>query len=476
MDHPLLIPYALHDSTGRIVHVDNVPRGADCGCICFGCRSPLIARKGQVRRHHFAHKSPAEKCAAPDTALHKTAIALIEQSFHDAMTQRDEYRLGVWCSDCGTTPLAQNVAFHGTSVSREVYLPLAGNKTYPDLLFTMPNGKRVIVEIVVNHEPDAPTHDAYLRSSIRVLIVRPTWDTLNELTDGVISSETLGSSNLLCAKCKDSRRRKAEVERHRVAQVERERREREKTLQMVDRALTRMDNRVPSNEALFQPWTRITNDWLPNQVMFPYVRKRVYANAIILTELGFKQARTNKWVFYFRVPVNGVIFAGLDGDIDTPIWKRPGVNISGKFPIECSCEVCDYGHPCCCPIIREYNEEITGKVKEKLRAAHVVLLDDCDGSMDNSRHPKYGEVLRYVRSSVLSKLLDDAEMLETTTSERQTEEKPETLQGAIQPRMTGEMDANAIISYAEAMPRAKWQRFVGTKIGIVDLETGAIVG
>ena len=150
-----------------------------------------------MRRHHFAHKSPAEKCAAPDTALHKTAIALIEQSFHDAMTQRDEYRLGVWCSDCGTTPLAQNVAFHGTSVSREVYLPLAGNKTYPDLLFTMPNGKRVIVEIVVNHEPDAPTHDAYLRSSIRVLIVRPTWDTLNELTDGVISSETLGSSNLL---------------------------------------------------------------------------------------------------------------------------------------------------------------------------------------------------------------------------------------------------------------------------------------
>ena len=42
---------------GRMVHVDDVPRGIDCGCICPNCQEVLLARKGEVREHHFAHHS-----------------------------------------------------------------------------------------------------------------------------------------------------------------------------------------------------------------------------------------------------------------------------------------------------------------------------------------------------------------------------------------------------------------------------------
>lgn len=57
----LLISYGV-DSSGRVRHVDDVPQGKACGLICAGCDAPLVARKGTVKRHHFAHLAPAAAC------------------------------------------------------------------------------------------------------------------------------------------------------------------------------------------------------------------------------------------------------------------------------------------------------------------------------------------------------------------------------------------------------------------------------
>lgn len=42
---------------GRMVHVDDVPRGLQCGCVCPNCREPLLARHGKINEHGFAHHS-----------------------------------------------------------------------------------------------------------------------------------------------------------------------------------------------------------------------------------------------------------------------------------------------------------------------------------------------------------------------------------------------------------------------------------
>lgn len=42
---------------GKMVHVDNVPRGIQCGCKCPYCHERLLARHGEVRQHGFAHHS-----------------------------------------------------------------------------------------------------------------------------------------------------------------------------------------------------------------------------------------------------------------------------------------------------------------------------------------------------------------------------------------------------------------------------------
>lgn len=49
----LKLIYALKD--GEITSIDEVERGAECGCVCPACGAPLMARKGKKMMHHFAH-------------------------------------------------------------------------------------------------------------------------------------------------------------------------------------------------------------------------------------------------------------------------------------------------------------------------------------------------------------------------------------------------------------------------------------
>lgn len=49
----LLIPYG--EKNGHLYHVDEVPRGLDCGCYCPSCGGHLVARQGAQKQWHFAH-------------------------------------------------------------------------------------------------------------------------------------------------------------------------------------------------------------------------------------------------------------------------------------------------------------------------------------------------------------------------------------------------------------------------------------
>ena len=51
------IPFGLDPDDGSLVDVENVPRGAKCGCVCPSCKTPLIARQGKEKEWHFAHAS-----------------------------------------------------------------------------------------------------------------------------------------------------------------------------------------------------------------------------------------------------------------------------------------------------------------------------------------------------------------------------------------------------------------------------------
>ena len=56
MEKKLIFSWA-ENADGKIVHVDEVPRGLQCGCSCPHCHERLMARHGDVREHGFAHHS-----------------------------------------------------------------------------------------------------------------------------------------------------------------------------------------------------------------------------------------------------------------------------------------------------------------------------------------------------------------------------------------------------------------------------------
>jgi hypothetical protein len=47
------VTYAIKD--GSLIHISDVKSGLECGCRCSGCGGQLIAKKGDIKVHHFAH-------------------------------------------------------------------------------------------------------------------------------------------------------------------------------------------------------------------------------------------------------------------------------------------------------------------------------------------------------------------------------------------------------------------------------------
>src|SRR3712207_4094896 len=61
---------------GTIVHISEVASGLGCTCVCPGCGTRLVARKGDRKDHHLGHHGfrDGRPCGTgPKTPLHKFA-------------------------------------------------------------------------------------------------------------------------------------------------------------------------------------------------------------------------------------------------------------------------------------------------------------------------------------------------------------------------------------------------------------------
>ena len=63
---------------GRTAHIDDVPNGARCGCVCPQCKQALIAKNGgRERAHHFAHEGGSDCEGGTETSLHLAAKQIV---------------------------------------------------------------------------------------------------------------------------------------------------------------------------------------------------------------------------------------------------------------------------------------------------------------------------------------------------------------------------------------------------------------
>jgi len=73
----LKMTYAIKN--GELVHVSEVESGLKCDCTCPACNVRLVARKGEVKEHHFAHAKDDDCKKGTETALHMMAKTILEK-------------------------------------------------------------------------------------------------------------------------------------------------------------------------------------------------------------------------------------------------------------------------------------------------------------------------------------------------------------------------------------------------------------
>lgn len=130
------LPYALN-SHNELVHVDDVPTGKECGCICPHCKAPLVAKNsGNIKVHHFAHIGEDSCIHAFQSMLH----ILAKDIFNEARV------FTVYKKQFGQWRLRK---YNITSVSPETKV----GDIIPDIILDC-DGIEYFVEIYVTHALD----------------------------------------------------------------------------------------------------------------------------------------------------------------------------------------------------------------------------------------------------------------------------------------------------------------------------------
>ena len=104
-----LIPFGLHVPSASLTDVGSVKKGGQCECICPSCKTPLIARQGEVKEWHFAHQSRSTEQETESPCEYSLEVSLrlmVKQLFEDgALFYLPEYKksFSVPIPGCGSS-------------------------------------------------------------------------------------------------------------------------------------------------------------------------------------------------------------------------------------------------------------------------------------------------------------------------------------------------------------------------------------
>ena len=286
-------PLAL-DSSAQLVHIFSASRTANYHCP--SCSTRFTPRLGRERAWHFAHLPGGVRCD-PDLILHTTAKYLIVQTFDKKKAANEDYPLIYNCPEGHPREFSLTKWFDEAMLEYSLV-----ESTRSDVAFLSEKAPAAL-EVVVTHDIEDSTLERYASALVPVFKVTPTWETIEDFGQAINCSEAFHVPSDRCALCREA----SLMERH-LARV--------------------LPNEAESVEGLISAVERRADPkpirlWIGDRrsdVMDPEIRMAVYANARLLTEVGFTQSVRKPYLFYFRT-VRGPVFGDLGGARDVPIWE-----------------------------------------------------------------------------------------------------------------------------------------------------------
>jgi uncharacterized protein (DUF2384 family) len=134
------LPFGL-DPDGKLVSVEEVMRGLSCDCVCPGCGAPLVAKKGTIIRHHFAHAGDASCATGFESMLHLLAKEIIAE----------KQRITVPAVSVSVGLTSKLVSAGRVLTLTNVRLEKWLNGLRPDIIADF-NGHDLIIEVAVTHK------------------------------------------------------------------------------------------------------------------------------------------------------------------------------------------------------------------------------------------------------------------------------------------------------------------------------------
>ena len=188
---PATLPYARAAASGGTVHVSSVSRGLACNCVCQYCEQPLVAKKGAVKEHHFAHYRDNPGCSQ-ESWLHATAKQML--------AERINAGAGIpvsWICRCRQTHCATFGIGHTAAL--ECVIP--GLNIKPDITVSRNGATAGYIEVLVTHPPDYPPDTA--GAPVAILPIREPSDLHNLYAGTVAFSDWHGipCPDPICSDC-----------------------------------------------------------------------------------------------------------------------------------------------------------------------------------------------------------------------------------------------------------------------------------
>lgn len=170
----------------NVVYIDDVQRGLECEAKCLSCGGALIAKKGDVKVHHFAHHNgDGENCN--ESVLHRLSKQIIEW---ECMVSVPHFEINVEAYDISEqlhkkSYIEESRVLNVDSVSLE----LASAGFIPDVTCNS-LGKKLYIEIVVSNDVSDEKLEKVKLDGTPMLVIDMSdysaMDTLDTLKQGVI--------------------------------------------------------------------------------------------------------------------------------------------------------------------------------------------------------------------------------------------------------------------------------------------------
>jgi len=141
---------AYANKEGTLVHVSAVVSGLSCACYCPKCNNPVIAKKGQIREHHFSHTSGAECVGAAETVLHLLSKEIISE-LKSISIPAYNYKRTKYFPNRKSIVHEEKLASGGKVTIDTVEIEKHLGNFKPDIVI-LSHGKKLIIEVAVTHK------------------------------------------------------------------------------------------------------------------------------------------------------------------------------------------------------------------------------------------------------------------------------------------------------------------------------------